>query len=157
MGAGKTSIGKKIAKLLTMPFIDTDNVIVQKHGPIADIFSHHGEEQFRAWEHDAVRDSIRQKAVVSLGGGAVIHSETRLLLKPLPVVFLTVDETAVSRRIGGGSRPLLAGANPLESWSQIFRSRELFYREVANTVIDTSRKPMTKIAEQVVEWMKGKQ
>ncbi len=77
MGAGKSSVGKRVAKALGVPFTDTDRVIAREHGPIPGIFAERGEPAFRELEARAVRDAIATGGVVSVGGGAVTHADTR--------------------------------------------------------------------------------
>src|SRR5690554_354659 len=93
--AGKSRIGKKIAKYLQCEFIDTDSVIVAEHGPIADLFSTRGEAEFRRIEHGVVSRALASDAVVSLGGGAVMNEDTRQLLAAHRVALLTVSANAV--------------------------------------------------------------
>ncbi|WP_341974726.1 shikimate kinase [Microbacterium sp. LTA6] len=152
MAAGKTSIGRRVARRLAVPFIDTDKRIVAAHGPIPVLFAEQGEAHFRELERAAVSAALDEGGVISLGGGAVTDAGTRELLRPHPVVFLTVSAEAVADRIRGGSRPLLAGDDPLERWTRIFEERRDWYDEVASTVFDTSRRPMQRIADEIVTW-----
>ncbi|MDO8338165.1 MAG: shikimate kinase, partial [Microcella sp.] len=73
--AGKSRVGKRVARILDLPVIDTDKVIAAEHGPIPEIFAAHGEPHFRALERAAVVDALRERAVVSLGGGAVLDAD----------------------------------------------------------------------------------
>ena len=153
MAAGKTSVGRKVARLLDVPFTDTDKRVAAAHGPIPAIFAEHGESRFRDLEREAVAVAIAEGGVVSLGGGAVIDAGTRALLHRHPVVFLTVSADAVERRIGGAGRPLLAGEDdPLERWKTIFDQRRGWYEEVADLTVDTSRRPMRALAEEIAAW-----
>ena len=153
MAAGKTSVGRKVARLLDVPFIDTDKRIAADHGPIPELFAAHGEAHFRELERDAVVTAIAEGGVVSLGGGAVMDADTRALLHRHPVVFLTVSAEAVERRIGGGGRPLLAGdENPVERWRTIFDQRRHWYEDVSDLTVDTSRRPMRALAEEIAAW-----
>ncbi|KDA05652.1 shikimate kinase [Microbacterium sp. CH12i] len=153
MGAGKTSIGRKVAKLLGARFIDTDKRIVLEHGPIADLFVEHGEAHFRELEREAVVAALDEGGVVSLGGGAVTSAETRELLRQHPVVFLAVSPEAVADRIRSGTRPLLAGDDdPVVRWTEIYEQRRSWYDEVATLTIDTSRRPMQRIADEIAAW-----
>ncbi|MBW1637902.1 shikimate kinase [Microbacterium resistens] len=165
MGAGKTSVGRRVARGLGTRFTDTDKAIARRHGPIPAIFAEHGEQQFRLWERDAVAEALESGGVVSLGGGAVVTASVRELLRPVPVVLLTVSPEAVADRIAGSSRPLLSGAageteaspeSALERWRRIADERAPWYAEVADAVFDTSRVPMTRVADQIVEWMRGR-
>jgi len=157
MGAGKTSVGRRVARELGVPFLDTDKVVAREHGPIPEIFAEHGEEVFRRWEHAAVAESIATGGVISLGGGAVVTAETRALLQSVPVALLTVSKEAVAERIVDTSRPLLAGEDPLDRWEAIYQARRAWYDEVADATFDTSRTPMQKVAASVVAWMRGRE
>jgi len=153
MGAGKTSVGRQVAKRLGVGFIDTDKRIAAEHGPIPDVFERHGESHFRALERAAVAEALREGGVISLGGGAVSSAETRALLRQHPVVFLAVTPEAVADRIRSGGRPLLAGDDdPLERWNQIYEQRRGWYEEVADVTFDTSRRPMQRIADEIAAW-----
>ena len=134
-----------------MPFIDTDRRVVDAHGPIAAIFQEHGEVAFRAFERAAVASALREAAVVTLGGGAVLDTDTQLDLAATKVVQLTVSADAVSARIADGKRPLLtAGVN---AWSALVAVRKPTYDRLAQLTIDTSHQPLDKIAQQIVEWL----
>ncbi|MBS1907144.1 MAG: shikimate kinase [Actinobacteria bacterium] len=157
MGAGKTSIGRRVAKTTGLRFVDTDKAIVHAHGPIPAIFAEHGEAQFRAWEQEEAAAAIGDGGVISLGGGAVLSAETRAILRTVPVVLLTVSPEAVAARIVGESRPLLHGdEDPVQRWTRIFAERRHLYEEIADAQFDTSRVPMSRVADQVVEWMRGR-
>ncbi len=153
MGAGKTSVGRRVAKRLGVGFVDTDRRIIAEHGPIPGIFAEHGEERFRAFERAAVIAALDEGGVISLGGGAVTSAATRELLQRHPVVFLSVTRDAVADRLRSGTRPLLAGdVDPLERWSEIFEQRRGWYDAVADVTFDTSRRPMQRIAEEIAAW-----
>jgi len=150
-GAGKTRTGRRIAKLLGIPFIDSDRRVVDAHGPIAAIFQEHGEAAFRSFERAAVASALREAAVVTLGGGAVLDVETQLDLAATKVVQLTVSAESVSARIADGKRPLLTGG--VTAWSELVAVRKPTYDRLAQLSIDTSRQPLDKIAQQIVEWL----
>ncbi|MFJ4174417.1 shikimate kinase [Microbacterium sp. NPDC089696] len=152
MAAGKTSVGRRVARKLGIPFIDTDKRVVAAHGPIPAIFAEFGESHFRELERDAVAAALSEGGVVSLGGGAVTDEGTRALLRKHPVVFLTVTPEAVADRIAGGGRPLLEGEDPVGRWTRIFEARRGWYEDVASTTFDTSRRPMHRIAEEIAAW-----
>lgn len=152
MAAGKTSVGRRVARKLGVPFVDTDKRVVAVHGPIPLIFEEHGESHFRALERAEVAEALRAGGVISLGGGAVTDPATRRLLLDQPVVFLTVTPAAVADRIQSGGRPLLAGDDPVGRWTQIFEERRDWYDEVASVTFDTSRRPMQRIADDIAAW-----
>lgn len=153
MGAGKTSVGRRVARQLGVAFVDTDKRIVAAHGSIAAIFAEHGEDHFRALEREAVAQAIHEGGVISLGGGAIVSEQTRALLQQHPVVFLDVSDDAVSHRVKGSGRPMLAGEDdPLDRWKQIYDQRRGWYEEVANATFDTSHRPMQRIADEIAAW-----
>lgn len=152
MAAGKTSIGRRVARRLGVPFVDTDKRVAADHGAIPAIFAEHGESRFRELERAAVAAALDGDGVISLGGGAVTDAGTRALLQRHPVVFLTVSPEAVADRIAGSGRPLLAGDDPLGRWTRIFDERRPWYEEVATATFDTSRRPMQRIAEDIASW-----
>ncbi|MFT4052489.1 MAG: shikimate kinase [Microbacterium sp.] len=153
MGAGKTSVGRRVARRLGLSFTDTDATVVAAHGPIADLFVNRGEQHFRAVEREAVVAALAHGGVVALGGGAVLDADTRADLAAHRVVLLTVDPARVRGRIGReGARPLLAGDDPVARWSAIFQARRPLYEEVADVVFDTSIGPLQDIADAVVAW-----
>jgi shikimate kinase len=149
MGAGKTSIGRKLAKRLERPFVDTDAQIVAAHGPISDLFAAQGERGFRAVERAAVERALTGGGVVSLGGGAVLDPGTRTDLERCTVVLLTVSEDAVAERLASGRRPLLVDG--LESWRRIAAERRPVYEALADITIDTSRRPVAQIVDELAE------
>lgn len=153
MGAGKTSVGKRVARRLGRPFIDSDKAIVAEHGPIPAIFAERGESGFRLLERAAVQRALATAGVVALGGGAVLDADTRADLRDHDVVLLTVDARTVRGRIRGGrGRPLLDGEDPVRRWQRITGERMPLYEEVADTVFDTSRGPLQDVVDKVAEW-----
>lgn len=157
MGAGKTSVGRRVARSAGLRFVDTDKEVARAHGPIPAIFAEHGEAQFRAWEQEQVASAVANGGVISLGGGAVLTAATRELLRTVPVVLLTVTPEAVAERITSSDRPLLHGEeDPVQRWQRIFAERRALYEEVADATFDTSRVPMSRVANRIVEWMRGR-
>lgn len=144
MGAGKSRVGARLADELGAPFVDTDQRIVERYGPIDEIFAREGEEYFRVIEREVVAEALREHAVVALGGGAVLHPETRADLESLVVVLLRVDAEAVAPRLAGGGRPLLAEGG-LDRWRRILAERTPTYESLADLDLDTSRRPVARI------------
>lgn len=156
--AGKSRIGKKVAKYLQCEFIDTDSVIVADHGPIAELFSNRGEAEFRQIERDVVARALTADAVVSLGGGAVMNDATRRLLGTHRVALLTVSAEAVAKRIQGQRRPLLGAGGPQERlavWQDLVEARAAVYEALASRTWDTSVRPITVIAREIAEWARS--
>jgi shikimate kinase len=153
MGAGKSSIGRKVAKTLGTTFTDTDSLIVQRHGAIAEFFAEHGEAQFRLVERDAVVEALARGGVVALGGGSVLDAETRRDLARHRVVLLTVSPRIVRARIQGESRPLLTGGeDPLRRWERILAERRPLYDAVADVTFDTSSGPISGVVAEIAAW-----
>lgn len=148
--AGKTRLGKRLAKRLGLPFADTDARVVADHGPISDIFAEHGEPHFRALERAAVAAALSEGGVISLGGGAVLDSDTRADLAGLRVVLLTVQPEAIAQRITGGKRPLVTD---IESWKRLVADRAELYASLADYTADTSSRPIETIVEEIAEWV----
>jgi len=154
MGAGKTRIGRRVARALEVPFADTDKMVVAEHGPIAAIFDEHGEPHFRTLERAAVQRALGGEGIVSLGGGAVLDPDTRADLARLPVVYLSVSADAVAARLGDGKRPLVRGG--IDDWQRIYDARRSIYEELATLELDTSRLPHERLARDVVEWLENR-
>lgn len=137
MAAGKSAVGRTLARRTGARFIDTDRVIIERHGSISEIFALHGEEGFRGLEAEVVRTALVPGVVVSLGGGAVLHPQTQALLADAVVVFLDADlATVLPRIVADSGRPLLAG-RPAERWQELYDIRRPVYAALATAVVDT--------------------
>lgn len=155
MGVGKSSIGRKLAKALSLPFTDTDSVIARENGPIPKIFEEQGEPRFREIERDVVARAVADGGVVALGGGAVLNAQTQQLLREHRVVLLDVSESVVAGRIGHGEgRPLLASDDdPMQTWKRIREQRWPVYESLADKTVDTSRGHIAHIVSAIAEWV----
>ncbi|MGO1234521.1 shikimate kinase [Microbacterium gubbeenense] len=152
MGAGKSSIGRRVAKRLGTTFTDTDSMIVREHGPIADLFEAQGEAEFRRIERETVATALGAGGVIALGGGAVLAPETRDALDRHLVVALTVSRRTIASRIHGSKRPLLNGGDPMKEWARIAEERRPIYESLADVTYDTSRGPLKNVVEEAAEW-----
>jgi shikimate kinase len=151
-GAGKTRTGKRLARLLDVPLVDTDQMIVAEHGSIAQIFEEHGEPHFRRLERQAVERALAEHAVVTLGGGAVMDEQTQADLAGVPVVQLTVTPAAVERRISGGKRPLVKDG--IGAWIALVERRQPIYDRLSQLTIDTSEVSLDDVAGRIADWLK---
>ena len=154
MGAGKSTIGKRLAALLGRPFIDSDKEIELRTGvDIPTIFEFEQEDGFRNRE-SAVIDDLTQKEgiVLATGGGAVIRPENRAHLKERGyVIYLrtSVDEQ-LRRTAHDRNRPLLQTENPRARLESLLEQRDPLYREVADWVVDTDRGNARALAQRIV-------
>jgi shikimate kinase len=154
MGAGKSSVGRRVAKALGLGFFDTDIAIVRENGPIPDLFREHGEGYFRALERAAVKDGLDTHGVVALGGGAVLDADTRAALADHDVVLLTVEPRVVASRLRDTTRPLLHGEDPMAEWTRIAEVRAPLYAQVADATFDTSHGPLSDVVDAIVAWVR---
>lgn len=151
-GAGKTTIGERLAAQLGVPFRDTDADIVATTGkPIPEIFIDDGEEVFRALERTAVATALSSfDGVLALGGGAVLAESTRSLLRGHTVVYLSVDLSAAVARVGlGAGRPLLA-VNPRATLKYLLDQRRPLYEEVATITVRTDDRDHAEITAEIL-------
>ncbi|PWH05927.1 shikimate kinase [Brachybacterium endophyticum] len=153
MGAGKTTVGREVARRLGVPFADLDALIVDRDGrSIPEIFAADGEEAFRRLEARVLAHALATHAgVLALGGGAVGDPASRALVASHPTVLLEIDESAALRRVHAGrGRPMLAGEDPLERWRTLTAERLPLYREAARWSIEASRGDVPAVARRVI-------
>ncbi|MCW2809507.1 MAG: shikimate kinase [Marmoricola sp.] len=151
MGAGKTSVGRRVAQAWEVGFRDTDRDIEVSEGrSVSDIFVDSGEAHFRALERAAVLRALAEHdGVLALGGGAVLDEVTRSALVGHRVVFLRVGLGDAAKRVGlGTSRPLLLG-NVRGRIKQLIDERTPVYESVATHVVDTDGLEIEQVVEQV--------
>ena len=152
-GAGKSTIGRRLAQALHLDLLDTDVAIERETGrTIADIFSRDGEPTFRQIEERIVADALAShEGIVSLGGGAVLSASTRALLAQHRVVYLEISVAEGLRRTGANtSRPLLAGPDPRAKYQELMRHRRPLYRSVATVRVRTDSRSPARVVGQLV-------
>lgn len=142
MGAGKTTVGRTLARLSGKHFYDSDHEIERRTGvKITTIFDIEGESRFREREKDVIADLCHMDGIVlATGGGAVLAPENRAMLKAHgTVIYLRAQiDDILARTRHDKSRPLLQTANPRQKLEELYHQRDPLYREVADIVIDTS-------------------
>lgn len=150
MGAGKTAIGRQLARRLSLPFFDTDEVVQQRTGvDIPLIFELEGEAGFRRREEAVVSDLVAgEPAVIATGGGVVVSAGNRAKMREGGfVVFLeTSVEWQLSRTRRGHHRPLLATDDPRARLEEIYRTREALYRQCAHLAVLTDGRRVSTVA-----------
>ena len=154
MGAGKTAIGKELARQLKLDFLDADQEIERRTGvDINFIFEKEGEPGFRAREREVIEDLTRLPGIVlATGGGAVLLPENRQALTERgTAVYLEASvEQQVERTRHGRHRPLLHATDPAVRLAELMGIREPLYRQTAAIVVATDRRKVQTVAEQIV-------
>ena len=158
-GAGKSSIGKALAKELNLDFIDSDSEIEKiSHKKISEIFIEDGEPAFRLLEVDVVRKVLADfNGVISLGGGAPISKEIKEVLEnaDYPVVFIDVSIAQAATRIGfNKDRPLLL-VNPRQQWISLMNDRRPIYEKLASQTISSDNQKPHEVAKQISQKLKA--
>lgn len=158
MGAGKTTMGRQLAKRLNLEFIDSDHVIEERTGAdIPLIFEKEGEEGFRKREQDVINElTQRKKMVLATGGGVVLNPENRKNLKSRgTVIYLHSDiKYLINRTRHDKNRPLLQTADPAAKLKELMIVREPLYRETADIVINTGEKSIRSVINAILEKLK---
>lgn len=151
-GAGKSTVGKRLARKLGKTFVDVDKRIEEVLGkPIKEIFADEGEAYFRAAEEEATLELLGDAEVLSLGGGAVMNPRIREALVGHDVIWLKVSAGQASRRVGmNTARPLLLG-NTRATLIKLLHERTPFYEEVATQIVETDGRGSSQVADQLVE------
>ena len=155
MGAGKTTVGRSLARRLKLRFYDSDQEIEARCGvKIPVIWEIEGEAGFRAREAQAIAElSVLDGIVLATGGGAVLAKENRALLSARgTVVYLRATPEHLYERVRQDrNRPLLATADPLGRLHELYVERDPLYREVADVVVDTGRQTVHSLARTLAD------
>lgn len=153
MGAGKTTIGRALAKQRRLQFIDVDHEIERRCGvDIPYIFEKEGEDGFRHREHDVIAElATRQGIVLATGGGSVLNPHNRQHLRAcgLVVYLYTPVELQLARTRRSRNRPLLKTANPRERLQQLMDLRDPLYRQTAHLLVETHGRFVRRLSSRI--------
>ena len=157
MGCGKTTIGKQLAKITSMEYIDIDQYIEEKQGTtISEIFAKNGEGYFRELEHQACNElSAKKGCVISAGGGTLLFERNVEELKQNgTVLLLDVPLSTIKNRLGNDkSRPLLQSADKDKVMEEMYNARLPVYKSVADHIINADNSPLA-VSEEIKELLK---
>ena len=156
MGAGKTTVGRRLAPRIGLPFFDADNEIEQAAGmSVAELFNRHGEQSFRQGEAKVIERLLDgSPSVVATGGGALLNPATRQRIKEKSVsIWIKADiDTIVRRATRRGTRPLLKTGNPHDIIKNLLGERGDFYAG-ADIHIDTQPGPHINTVNLIIEML----
>ena len=154
MGAGKTTLGKALARRLGREFVDTDKVLVERTGvSVSTIFEIEGEEGFRRRESAVLAELVqRDDCVVATGGGAILSADNRRLMHDKgTVVYLRARlDSLWERTRQDPSRPLLRTPDPRATLAELLEKRDPLYREAAHITVDTGFQSAATLVTRVV-------
>ena len=154
MGAGKSTVGRRLAEALGRPFYDSDEEIEKAAGlSVADIFTIHGEAEFRRGEHRVLQRLLEGPPhVLATGGGAYLNDATRALMREHAVtVWLNADLETLWRRVSKRAhRPLLRKANPKGVLSDLFEARKPIY-EMADLTVPSGDGPHSRTVRAIIK------
>ena len=156
-GAGKSSVGRRVARGWDVPFRDSDQMIEADTGmSVADIFVERGEVAFRELERATIAAALDGNGgVLALGGGAVLDARTRERLSAVPCVWLRVGAGEAARRVGlNTARPLLLG-NVRGTLVTMLDERTPLYEQVATWTVDTDGQTIDAVAAEVMRAVEG--
>ncbi len=156
MGAGKSTIGRKLAKQLGANFVDLDREIEnESERTIVEIFAENGENEFRRLETAMLRRyNDATGVVISTGGGAILSSENRKIIRKGLVVYLHTTPYQQYERVKYRKhRPNLDPKRPLERLTELMEVREPLYRQEADFTINTDSKPMGEIVGSIESYL----
>ncbi|MGZ3273093.1 MAG: shikimate kinase [Caulobacteraceae bacterium] len=160
MGAGKSSVGKRLAQALDLPFTDADEEIERAAGlSIPDIFALRGEAEFREGERRVIARLLDEPPhVLATGGGAFVNPETRALVRAKNAVsiWLKADPEVLARRVGRkDNRPLLRGKDPRQALTELLAAREPAYGQ-ADLIVESNDGPHQHTVDAILAALKSK-
>jgi len=153
-GSGKSTIGRHLARLWKLRFVDTDHVIEQRLGcTIKDFFAAQGEVAFRDVESQVLAELLQQEpiCVLSTGGGAILRAQNREVLRTHSTVFYlqSLPDDIARRLRNDTTRPLMQGEDPLKRLQALQQERGPIYLETAHYVIDAARQNANQVSRKI--------
>ena len=159
MGAGKSTLGRALARKLNRPFYDSDQELQTKCGvAVSVIFDLEGEVGFRQRESQVLQELVQHKGIIlATGGGAILREENRMLLKQNgAVIYLrATPEDLWLRLCHDRSRPLLQAPNPQNKLSALYAQRDPLYLEIADFVIETGKPNLTRLLHIITQQLES--
>ena len=159
MGAGKSSVGKRLAAALDLPFRDADEEIERAAGrTISEIFAQRGEAEFREGERRVIARLLDDPPhVLATGGGAFMNPETRALVAKKAIsIWLKADPEVLAKRVGRkDTRPLLHGKDPRQVLAELLETREPTYRQ-ADLIVESADAPHQATVEVIIAALKAR-
>jgi shikimate kinase len=159
MGSGKTAVGRQLARLLGVPFYDSDAEVERRTGvDIPFIFEREGEAGFRARERETIEAlTALEPIVMATGGGAILDAgNRRMLAEHGTVIYLETSLGQQLQRVGSGrGRPLLKGGDLAGRLKTLREVRDPLYLEVADHIVPTDHRRVPKVAESILQIVRG--
>jgi shikimate kinase len=153
-GSGKTTVGRQLARRLSLPFTDSDLVIEQRVGcQIRDFFEREGEAAFRDVEQSIIEELVqKESSVIATGGGAVLRAANRERLRQAGhVIYLYSTPKEIFKRLRpDGQRPLLQVADSLTRLYALYEERDPLYRETSHLIIETGHSSVAKLVSAII-------
>ena len=155
MGAGKSAVGRQLAKLLHLSFVDSDDEIETRTGvDIPFIFEKEGEDGFRKREAKVIDDlSAMESVILATGGGAVVdpQNRSRLGARGFVVYLYTTVDQQLARTQKGRERPMLATGDSRNILEDLMAVRDPLYREIADLTVETDGRKVKAVASEILE------
>jgi shikimate kinase len=155
MGAGKTTVGSRLARVLDRPFIDSDVQVERRTArTVREIFETDGEAAYRALESEALAEALasEEPAVIAAAGGTILDLNNRRRMKEFgTVVFLEAAPESLLSRVGGQDHRPLLGENPAAVLAQMDVDRRALYEGTADLVVDVSDRSPDEVVASILE------